>query len=92
MSFLDEQSRDILRRQGATLANLMPKVGKPSSVVSATVSRIDDDGTVWVSIGDMEAPAAEGMRAHVGDSVSVRLVDGEAVVTQPDPQPMILQP
>ena len=61
------------------------EVEKPPklSTVTATVKRVDDDGTAWVTLGDGagEFPAT-GNTAEVkpGDRVSVRIQDGTATI------------
>lgn len=70
-----------IRDAGAKLARLLRKEDKPSDTQAATVTRVDEDGTVWVSIAGREVPARGGVAAGVGDRVSVRLNYGTATVT-----------
>lgn len=84
---IDNDSVDALREQGKRMANLLSKDGPTEQVVSAEVVRVDDDGTVWVSVGGQEAPVDAGMAAKVGDKVSVRLANGTATLTDNKTRP-----
>ncbi|MBR1445502.1 MAG: hypothetical protein IJ586_00235, partial [Alloprevotella sp.] len=84
---IDNESVDALREQGKRMAGLISKDGPTEQVVSAEVVRVDDDGTVWVSVGGQEAPVDAGMAAKVGDKVSVRLANGTATLTDNKTRP-----
>ena len=76
-------AEESLRNAASKLAGLVRGREKAPEVQSATVTRVDDDGTVWVAIAgsSTETPVRAGMAAGVGDKVSVRLAGGSAVLT-----------
>lgn len=67
-----------------TLAGLVRAATAPKTTyATGTVSKVEQDGTVWVSIDGSESPTPTlaVVSAKEGDAVEVRVQDGEATVT-----------